>query len=217
MSSPTMANAVMEQIRRDILSGELKPEQKLVVAELKDRYRVGASPIREALVQLSWRKYVEFLPQKGCWVAPISLNELDQLFEASRILSHFLLQQAIENGTEEWELGILTNYHKISRLNPASVEVDLNEWELRHREFHMSLMASDKSKVMLSFYHDIYEQIERYRHIWISRQRDYQNRYHDNGEHKAIMQAVLDRNVTLAQELVDTHTQRARDMIAPYL
>ena len=212
-----MANAVMEQIRRDILLGDLKPGQKLVVAELKERYDVGASPIREALVQLSWRKYVEFQPQKGCWVSEVSLVELDQLFESSRVLSHFLLQKAIENGSEEWELGILTNFHKISRLNPAHIDVDLNEWELRHREFHLSLMNAKESGLMLGFYHDVYEQIERYRHIWISRHREYQNRYHDNGEHKAIMQAVLDRNVTLAQDLMDTHTQRARDMIAEYL
>lgn len=56
MSSPTLTNKVMEMIRQDILLGELAPGQKLVVADLKARYDVGASPIREALVQLSWKK-----------------------------------------------------------------------------------------------------------------------------------------------------------------
>lgn len=66
MSSPTLTDKVLRMIRQDILDGELKPGQKLVVAELKEKYNVGASPIREALVQLSWSKYVKLKPQKGC-------------------------------------------------------------------------------------------------------------------------------------------------------
>lgn len=50
MSSPTLTNQVMEVIRQDILLGELAPGQKLVVADLKERYNVGASPIREAFL-----------------------------------------------------------------------------------------------------------------------------------------------------------------------
>ncbi len=217
MSSPTIANAVMEHIRQDILLGVLEPGKKLVVADLKNRYQVGASPIREALVQLSWKKYVMFTPQKGCWVAPVSLAELDDLFETSRVLSHVLLQRAIENGNEAWELGILTSYHKVSRLDPADPNIDLAEWEIRHREFHLALLAGCESPIMLDIYYDIYEQIERYRHIWISQARQYQQRYHDNGEHKALMQTVLDRNITLSQQLLTEHFQRARDMIKTFL
>ena len=51
MSSPTLTDKVSKMIRQDILNGELAPGQKLVVADLKNRYNVGASPILEALVQ----------------------------------------------------------------------------------------------------------------------------------------------------------------------
>ena len=49
MSSPTLTDKVSKMIRQDILNGELRPGQKLVVADLKQKYNVGASPIREAL------------------------------------------------------------------------------------------------------------------------------------------------------------------------
>ncbi|MBO0237116.1 GntR family transcriptional regulator, partial [Vibrio parahaemolyticus] len=78
-------------IRQDILDGELKPGQKLVVAELKEEYNVGASPIREALVQLSWSKYVKLAPQKGCWVAPVCKDELHDLYESLQMVSACLL------------------------------------------------------------------------------------------------------------------------------
>ena len=94
MSSPTQTNKIMEVIRQDILLGKLTPGQKLVVADLKEHYQVGASPIREALVQLSWKKYVKFAPQKGCWVAPVSVEELTDLFNAHQLISHELLKKA---------------------------------------------------------------------------------------------------------------------------
>ena len=217
VSSPTLTNKVMEMIRQDILLGELAPGQKLVVADLKARYDVGASPIREALVQLSWKKYVIFAPQKGCWVAPVSIAELEELFETSQLLSQALLERAMKNGDEAWELNILTSYHKLSRINPADADVDFNEWEKRHSEFHLALLEGSQSTVMLGLYRDVYEQIERYRHIWVSQTRHYEERYHDNGEHEAMMKAVLSRNHHEAQALLSTHSQRAIDMIKTYL
>ncbi|KMV29953.1 FCD domain-containing protein [Photobacterium swingsii] len=217
MSSPTLTNQVIEVIRQDILLGELAPGQKLVVADLKQRYNVGASPIREALVQLSWKKFVHFAPQKGCWVSPISLAELEDLFETNLVLSRVLIERAIQNGDEAWELNILTSYHKLSRINPAESEVDFVEWEQRHSQFHLALLAGSNSPVMLNLYREVYDQIERYRHIWVCRSRDYQERYHDNGEHEAMMKAVLGKDTEQALTLLDNHSQRAIEMIKAYL
>ncbi|KXI21532.1 GntR family transcriptional regulator [Photobacterium sanguinicancri] len=217
MSSPTLTNQVTEVIRQDILLGELAPGQKLVVADLKQRYNVGASPIREALVQLSWKKFVRFAPQKGCWVSPISLAELEDLFETNLVLSRVLIERAIQNGDEAWEINILTSYHKLSRINPAESEVDFVEWEQRHSQFHLALLAGSNSPIMLDLYREVYDQIERYRHIWVCRSRDYQERYHDNGEHEAMMKAVLNKDTEQALTLLNSHFQRAVEMIKAYL
>ncbi|NMV23435.1 GntR family transcriptional regulator, partial [Vibrio parahaemolyticus] len=76
------------------------------------KYNVGASPIREALVQLSWSKYVKLAPQKGCWVAPVCKDELHDLYESLQMVSACLLSKAIMIGDEKWELDVLTAYHK---------------------------------------------------------------------------------------------------------
>lgn len=207
----------MEVIRQDILLGKLTPGQKLVVADLKERYNVGASPIREALVQLSWKKYVKFAPQKGCWVAPVSIEELQDLFSANKVISRELLTRAITQGDEAWELNILTTYHKLSRLDPTLDDTDLSEWEQRHSDFHTAILTSAHSPVMLDIYNDIYDQIKRYRHIWVSKTREVEDRYTDEGEHEALMKAVLDRDVELAQKIMQTHFERAVDDIKNHL
>jgi len=161
--SPTLTDKVAKMIRQDILVGKFEPSEKLVVADLKKRYEVGASPIREALVQLSWSKFVVVEPQKGCWVAPISTSELADLHESLCVITPVLLKQAIAHGDEGWELELLTAYHKLSRLKSMQEEYDWVEWQDRQRCFHESLLKAATSKTMLSFFADLLNQIQRYR------------------------------------------------------
>ncbi|MEN2271232.1 GntR family transcriptional regulator [Vibrio diabolicus] len=164
VSSPTLTDKVSKMIRQDILDGVLKPGQKLVVAELKEKYNVGASPIREALVQLSWSKYVKLEPQKGCWVAPVCKDELNDLYESLQMVSACLLNKAIVIGDENWELDVLTAYHKLSR-SKSGESFCWKEWEERHNQFLTALFEGAGSANMFGFFRDLLTQIKRYQYF----------------------------------------------------
>ncbi|WP_299685591.1 FCD domain-containing protein [uncultured Vibrio sp.] len=204
MSSPTLTDKVSKMIRQDILFGEFTPGQKLVVADLKSRYNVGASPIREALVQLSWSKYVKLEPQKGCWVSPVSKEELNDLYESLRMVSSVLLEKAISMGDESWELEVLTSYHKLSRLRNVQQEFDYAEWEERHQQFHIALLEGANSENMFKFFDDLLNQVKRYRFLVMST-----NSISDSlfviDEHEMLMKLVLSKDIEQATQLLDQH------------
>ncbi|MFS1459704.1 GntR family transcriptional regulator [Vibrio lentus] len=204
MSSPTLTDKVSKMIRQDILNGELIPGQKLVVADLKSRYNVGASPIREALVQLSWSKYVKLEPQKGCWVSPVSKKELNDLYESLRVVSSVLLKKAISSGDESWELEVLTSYHKLSKIQYVAEEFDCAEWEERHQQFHVSLLEGADSENMFKFFDDLINQVKRYRFLVLSAETVTDDLFNID-EHEMIMKLVLAKNVDQATELLDQH------------
>ena len=77
----TLASSVYDEMRNDILSGELPPGEKLRVEYMRTRYGVGASPIREALNRLSVDGVVLRVDQKGFRVAEVSVAELDELIK----------------------------------------------------------------------------------------------------------------------------------------
>ena len=176
------------------------------MAELKERYSVGASPIREALVQLSWNKYVKLQPQKGCWVAAISSEELKELFEGLSVVGKVLLSKAINNGDEAWELSVLTTFHKLSKvdLSEPSLEVML-EWEERYSMFHSTLLEGANAPIMHQFHQELTNQIKRYHHL--------QSNYNEAckvyaeflKEHEIIMKLALARNEVQAIELLEKH------------
>ncbi|WP_070971706.1 GntR family transcriptional regulator [Vibrio sonorensis] len=161
MSSPTLTGKVANLIRRDILMGELKPGQKLVVSDLKDRYQLGASPIREALVQLSWNQYVELAPQKGCWVTELTNDHLNDLFNSAYIVAGTLLPQAAESANEEWELELLTSYHKLARIQCGHSQ-QWQEMEEKHYQFILALNNAAKNTSMKRFFDELLNQIRRY-------------------------------------------------------
>ncbi|GAK84691.1 transcriptional regulator LuxZ [Vibrio ponticus] len=74
-----------------------------------------------------------------------------------------MLKQAINHGDESWELELLTAYHKLSRLKTMQEEYDWIEWQERQRHFHECLLNAATSKIMLSFFADLLNQVQRYR------------------------------------------------------
>ena len=203
MSSPTLTDKVSRMIYQDILSGEFKPCQKLVVADLKHRYHVGASPIREALVQLSWNKYVSLEPQKGCWVSPVCLDELVDLYESLRTVAPVLIKKSILMGGEEWELNVLTCYHKLSRLNPDDENFDWRQWEERQHEFHIALLEGANSPNMLGFFNDLINQIKRYRYF--AHHPGLGTCQFEINEYEKILKLVMDKEADQAAEHFDRH------------
>lgn len=202
-------------IHQDILNGDLHPGQKLVVAELKERYNVGASPIREALVQLSWNKYVTLQPQKGCWVASISSEELKELFEGLSIVGKVLLSKAIDKGDDAWELNVLTAFHKLSKVNLTEPSLDVMlEWEERYSVFHRTLLEGANAPIMHQFHQELTNQIKRYHHL----QRNYNEACKEYADflkdHESIMKLALARNEEQAIKLLEKHYAATMNLLS---
>ena len=202
-------------IHQDILNGDLHPGQKLVVAELKERYNVGASQIREALVQLSWNKYVTLQPQKGCWVASISSEELKELFEGLSIVGKVLLSKAIDKGDDAWELNVLTAFHKLSKVNLTEPSLDVMlEWEERYSVFHRTLLEGTNAPIMHQFHQELTNQIKRYHHL----QRNYNEACKEYADflkdHESIMKLALARNEEQAIKLLEKHYAATMNLLS---
>nr|WP_232614370.1 FCD domain-containing protein [Photobacterium carnosum] len=117
------------------------------------------------------------------------------------------MQDAIKKGDEVWELQILTAFHKLNRLNPESALFDYDIWELRHKEFHLSLISCEGSEFIRDMISHIYDQQERYRHFLLNTRLSPEKQYHDNGEHEALMKAVL------ACQLLEEHSERLYSLL----
>lgn len=210
----TLVETAYERLRLGILQGDFEPGAKLRTEELRARYNVSGSTVREALTRLLGESLVTAEGQRGFRVAPISLEDFTDLSNVRKLLETETLRQSIAHGDDAWEAGVVAAYHRLSRVeeklavDPASV---FDEWEQRNRDFHQALAAACPSRWLDRLSATMYQQSERYRRIALSRRtvpRDV------HAEHKAILEATLNRDADLACRLLDEHIDRTLVVIA---
>jgi DNA-binding GntR family transcriptional regulator len=86
---PTVRAIVAQKLREAIMSGNLKPGQRLVERELCEMMGVSRPSIREALRALEADGLVNTVPHRGPVVSTISLEEARQLYAARAVLEGF--------------------------------------------------------------------------------------------------------------------------------
>ena len=208
-SSRTLAGQVYERLREDIVNGKLPPNMKLKLEQLLADYKVGMSPLREALSRLVGDMLVRTQGQRGFWVAPLSLKDLDDITKVRALLETQALTQSMQNGDDQWLERIEQAYSRLAEVEkslPGETD-DLPadqaaEWELCNREFHSALVSACGSEWLLRLRGIMYQQLERYRRISL-----YNSRGHRDiaEEHHAIYQAVSQRKILRASDLLEMH------------
>ena len=96
--SSQRAVSLYETIREDILSGRLKPNERLVVADLAERLGTSTNPVREALQMLRGEGYVVFSPNRGARVRPIDHDFVRNIYEIDADIAELeRIQRLIED------------------------------------------------------------------------------------------------------------------------
>ncbi|MEO8757662.1 MAG: GntR family transcriptional regulator [Devosia sp.] len=105
--SSQRAVSLYEIIRDDIISGRLKPNERLVVADLAERLGTSTNPVREALQLLRGEGFVVFSVNRGARVRPIDHDFVRNIYEISALiepaLTHWFVGMATEADINELE------------------------------------------------------------------------------------------------------------------
>lgn len=198
-----------ERIRRDILNGELFPGDKLQIEAISDRYGIGMAPVREALNRLSSEGLVERKSQRGFFVTEISMAALEELVKTRIWLETLALRESILNHDEAWEEQLVLAYHRLARTQrrlPPEAGRDLSEeWELRHKEFHLLLLDRCGSSWLLGFCSTMMDQAVRYRSLSMNVHPSLLRRQGAAAEHEALLNAAIERDADRACRLLTEH------------
>ena len=75
----TLREQVVEILRHKILSGEIKPGERIIEAKVAEELKVSRGPLREALRQIEEEGLVVYEAQKGCVVKTMTYEEMQKL------------------------------------------------------------------------------------------------------------------------------------------
>ena len=176
------------EIEREIVSGQLKPGQRLDEVSLADRFQVSRTPVREALLQLSSMGLVDLRARRGAVVAQIGLKDLLDMFEVMAGLEGMCGQLAARRITEP-ELALLT---KILKNSAPFVETgSYDDYYTCNVEFHEIIYQASRNAFLSEQTIQLRNRLAPYR----------RSQLHQNGrlsgsynEHTQILKALKSRD-----------------------
>lgn len=195
----SLRGRVFNRIREDILSGVYHENEELKENTIGAELGVSRTPVREALRQLELEGLVNIIPNKGAYVTGITKKDMHDIYVIRSYLEGLCARWACENITEEQieeleEIIYLSEFHAKKEHKEQLVELD--------NKFHEMIYLASGSKVLEHVLSDFHHYVQRIRKITLAMP----NRAtKSNEEHKAILEAIKDRNGELAETLAHEH------------
>jgi DNA-binding GntR family transcriptional regulator len=88
----TLRQQIADALRDEVLAGRLQPGQEFTVKEIAEQYGVSATPVREALVDLSAQGLLDSVQHRGFCVHEFSIADFRSLVEARGLLAESMFR-----------------------------------------------------------------------------------------------------------------------------
>lgn len=219
VAARSLANAVFARIRASILAGAYEPGARLSPRTIAAESAVSMSVVREALTRLAEQGLVVAEPQLGFSVVKLDMEDVRDISSLRILIEGAALRSAIENADVEYEARVLACHHRLSRTPESADDPSQGmreEWSAAHAEFHAALLSGSPSQRLRDLAASLRETAELYRR-WSGMARPLHGRRDIAGEHRALMQAALDRDADRAVEVLRAHINTTTVLLEAYV
>ena len=192
---------VFNTIKDGILSGRLRPGERLLENQLAEELGVSRTPIREALRMLEIENLVDLIPRKGAQVREMSEKDIKDVLEIRKVLEELAAGLAAENITRQ----------SISDLKEAHLDF-MKAFDRGDREgvleadtrFHDIIFCATKNDKLVQIISNISIQIYRYRITYLKLLTDVAVPDH---QHQELIKAFEKRDSAKARAIIVEHIE----------
>ena len=204
----SLGEKIYRALKRDIISGNFPPGAALSEKALAHRYKGSRTPVREAAVRLQQERLLRVVPNRGYFVSPITLRELNEIYEYRCAVERAAAELAARKGDDPKlleELSVLarTPYQCQNRESCiAFVDADT--------AFHVGIARLSRNQMLERAVSEARCQMERiiYAAIDINYYGEFPLR-----EHMEILDAIRNHNPELAGKCMFEHIIQSKDKV----
>jgi DNA-binding GntR family transcriptional regulator len=199
-----------DKIRDLIHKNTFEAGAKLNEIKLCEQLGVSRTPLRESLRALSAEGLVDIHPNRGAFVANISLKELRHSFEVMSILEGSCARLAAERLTNA-DLAELEKLHE--RLEEHFRDNDPHGYVQHNRCYHEFIQEKTGNPVLSRIVSDLRGRIQLHRFRQIYRPGRLERSI---DEHRGLMEAFRAREGERAEKLMQLHLEKQCDALVMY-
>lgn len=200
---PTAQEAVLGELRRAIVAGQLRPGEQILQDALAERFGVSRVPLREALKILEGEGQVVYRPHRGYFVAQLDVADLHEVYRMRELLETEAVRVAVPRLTDT----------DLRRLRDAADDVDradasgdLVAMTVANRRFHFTLIEAAGMPRLARLVRILWDATDVYRSLYYAEE-GHRRIVHE--EHRAVVDAVAAGDAERAVALLTEHREHA--------
>ncbi len=202
-----LRDVIFETLRKAIVSGDIKPGERLMEVSLANQMGVSRTPVREAIRRLEAEGLVTMIPRKGTHVSELSVKDIMDVLEVRTVLDKLATDLAAKR-MQPSQLKALESVHK---QYIACVEKENMEGAVKKDvEFHDIIYAASGNPRLVAVAGSLREHVYRFRVIYMSGSLIAENVLN---EHEEILAALKEAQNNIASNLAEKHIRNQMETI----
>ena len=202
-----LRDVVFNTLRQEILTGKMKPGERLMEIHLANKLGVSRTPIREAIRKLELEGLVIMIPRRGAEVAQITWKNLKDVLEVRRALDVLAIELACERMTQE---AVSALGKACEEFEAATKTQDTRKIAEADVALHDIIVVSTGNNRLIQLVNNLAEQMYRYRFEYLKDASQHQKLV---WEHKEIYQSICRQDKAAAADLVKKHIDNQEEAI----
>ncbi|WP_394138992.1 GntR family transcriptional regulator [Cytobacillus oceanisediminis] len=186
-----------QEIKNRILKCEFTPDQPIVEEELAKELEISRTPLREAMQRLELEELVVRQPNGRLKVAPVSAQEVRELFVVRSMLEGVIAAEAAENCTEQ-DIRHLSYF--VQMVKQTSDERNMEDVSHYGSQFHTYLYELSQNKTAVKILRQLNDHITRYRRL-----AHFIDTKKTSVEHEVILDFIKKKNKHNAESMMKNH------------
>ncbi len=202
-----LRDVVFNTLRQAILTGELKPGERLMEIHLANRLGVSRTPIREAIRKLELEGLVTMIPRRGAEVAQITEKSLTDVLEVRRAVDALCVELACDRISQEEldELG-----EACTAFEAATKTGDVKKIAQADVALHDIIIKATGNTKLIQLVNNLSEQMYRYRFEYIKDATQHEKLVE---EHKIIYESLVRKDKETACNAAKLHIDNQKQTI----
>ena len=208
LSAASASSSIADALRRQILSGELKPDQPINERAVAEELGVSRTPVREALFVLQGEGLVELSPRRYARVRRITASDISQIYLLRRTLEAHSAEMAATFADSEGILRIETALIRQKNLPRDCSAVEQVRADLA---FHAAIAEASGSKLAITVVTQVLSVTATIRSR-LKYEKDDLKRAMTG--HKELLSAIKSRDPVRARDLMTAHINESIERLA---
>jgi DNA-binding GntR family transcriptional regulator len=199
-----LADWVTISLREAILDGYFAPGEKLDQDQIAEELKVSRTPVREALSRLESEGFIEVRPHRGAYMAVVSQQDVFEVYEIRRLLEAAAVRQATPLIPES----VLDELDR--SLTETQVQFDGGDTTKHFASdihFHETILDFVENRLLKEMLDGLTNRISMVRRF--AQSRPGPHLVESLKEHRAILQAIRQRDPEQAAGLMRLHLERS--------